>query len=92
MYVQFKGPIISFPTSEEKPFCIDSFFQLCFHPKKFYYHISPYSFYSFLNFEIVEIQIVAANFKLLPNNLSFAAETIQGQKLYEEIWYLIINL
>ena len=38
------------------------------------YRISANSFcgnYSFLNLEIVEIQIVAANFNFLPNKLNF---------------------
>ena len=86
MYVQFKGPIISFRTSEEKHFCRDSFFQLSFHPKRFYYHISPYSFYSFLNFENVEIQIVATNFKFLPNKLNFCCRNYMRKYC---IWKLI---
>ena len=56
--------------------------------------ISSYSFRGiFLNLEIVEVRIVAANFNFLPNKLNFCCanysreETIQGRKLYEEIRY-----
>ena len=54
-----------------------------FHHKNLNYRIASYSFCekkSFLNY-LYPIQIVAAIFQI------FAAETIQGQKLYEEIWY-----
>ena len=51
------------------------------------YRISSYSFrgnYSFLNLEIQESQYIRPKV-----TVHKGAETIQGRKLYEEIWYSI---
>ena len=56
------------------------------------YRISSYSFhrnYSFLNLEIVANSISFCNISIFYLiNWIFAVETIQGRKLYEEIWYI----
>ena len=58
----------------------------------FVFCISAKSFrgnYFFLNLEIVENSKDSVDSNILPNKLNFAAETIQGRKLFAKIQYVL---